>query len=70
MKRGSRSACEHCDGVLEGRALLPHQIELRGCGIEQCLLLRQVESGGQSAFVAVVDELQALRLNVMESCTT
>ena len=46
------------------RALLLHQIKLRDGRIEQRLLLRQVESGSDSACVTALDQLQALLLNV------
>ncbi len=55
---------QHRDGVFVLRALLLHQIQLRDRGIEQRLLLCQVESRGHSAGMTVLDQLQSLLLNV------
>ena len=58
-----RISREHRDGVFKLRALLLHQVELRLGGIEQRLLLRQIESRGHSARVPGIHQLQSLLLD-------
>ena len=64
MRKGrGRISGQHGDGVFKLRTLLLHQVELRLGGIEQRLLLRQVEPGGHTACVPILHQLQPLLLN-------
>jgi hypothetical protein len=57
--RGRRAA-QHRQRVLVVRAQLPLQSGLRAGGLQQRLLLRQVQTGGDSAIVTVLDQRRGL----------
>src|SRR6266536_4748379 len=71
VKRGGgegESGCwpsdEDGDGVLELRALLLDERKLRGSRGKQRGLLRNFQAGGDSTFVTVVNQIEALLLNL------
>ncbi len=64
VKVGSAAIDEDGDGVFELFALLQHQSGLRARGVEQGFFLRDIETGGDAAVVAGVDEVETFLQSV------
>src|SRR5579884_635535 len=60
MKIGRGPADESGNGILKLLALLEEKSGLSSCGVQERFFLSDVEAGGEAAFVAGIDEIQAL----------